>query len=364
QRLEGALHFLDERPANKPFSLSICFNLPHSASTSTMEQRPSDPEIYRTLYRDQEIPLPEYYLAKADIKSPKLPHIVHRPEDRQHGYDFVDKPGTLKERYIRQLQAMTGIDGLVGRLRKQLKELGLSDNTVIVFTSDHGLFMGQQGLGGKALCYEQVTHVPMIIFHPQVADHLAQSPALVQTIDIAPTMLSLAGISVPASMQGTDLSEVLTGQKKEVRDYLFTENLWSTKFGNPRCESIQNHRWKYIRYYKNETHSATQIIETAKVLNLKVNAMLYRVNDQDIARYRGFLEAPFRGEKPVYEEVYDLMADPAELNNLVEIVPKETLETLREECDMALKAARGTEAPQVLRYTYESQLEAGTVGKH
>ena len=64
------------------------------------------------------------------------------------------------------MQAMTGIDGLVGNLRKSLKEKGLDKNTIIIYTSDHGLFGGQFGLGGKALCYEKTTHVPMVIYNP------------------------------------------------------------------------------------------------------------------------------------------------------------------------------------------------------
>lgn len=364
QRLEGAVRFLEQRPDNQPFVLSICFNLPHSASTKMMEQRPTDPEIYRSLYRDLEIPLPENYLAKADIVLPKLPPDIHRTQDRQTGYDYVNTPEELKERYIRQLQAMTGIDRLVGNLREKLDEMDLADNTVLIFTSDHGLFMGQQGLGGKALCYEQVTHVPMIIAHPGIEPQTARSEALVQTIDIAPTMLAMAGIPIPDPMQGADIGAMLTASDSSPRSFLFTENLWSNKFGNPRCESIQNHQWKYIRYYKNETLSASQIISTAQALKLNVNQMLYKVNDQDIARYRSYAEAPFLGEKPVYEEVYNLANDPAELQNLLETVPPETLRMLRKACDEGVKTARGTGDPLVLRYTYESQLEAGKPGNH
>lgn len=360
QRLEGAIHFLEERPPNQAFLLSMCFNLPHSASTRTMEQRPTDPEIYRSLYRDQDIPLPSNYVAKADIKAPKLPPEILHAKDRQTGYDFVDQPATLKERYIRQLQAMTGIDRLVGQLRSKLDDLGLSDNTVIVFTSDHGLLMGQFGLGGKALCYEQCTHVPLIIYHPQI--HKGSAPktsdALVQTIAIAPTLLSLANLPVPASMQGKNLGEILRCKKDKVRDYLFTENLWSTKFGNPRCESIQNQEWKYIRYYKNENRSATEIIQVAKELNLPLNKLLYQVNDQDIPVYRSYIEATFRGEVAVYEELFHLSEDPAESTNLIDRAPTSVLNELKEALAQALTTARGQEAPKVLRYTAESISEA------
>ncbi|NRB47259.1 MAG: sulfatase-like hydrolase/transferase [Saprospiraceae bacterium] len=360
ERLEGALQFLEERPKEQPFMLPLCFNLPHSASTRTMEQRPTDPEIYRSLYRDLEMPLPEHYLAKADIQQPKLPPEVHHAWDRQTGYDFVDEPASLRERYTRQLQAMTGIDNLVGELRSRLAKLQLTEKTVIVFTSDHGLFMGQFGLGGKALCYEQVTHVPMIIYHPQLSpeERPASSHALVQTIDIAPTLLSLAGIPIPASMQGKDLSQILHGKEKAVREFLFTENLWSTKFGNPRCESIQNGKWKYIRYYKNENPSALNIIQAAKDMKLPLNKLLYQVNDQDIARYRYFVEAPFRGEEAVYEELFHLSKDPQETSNLIQEATPALLGEMKAALDQALRDARGTEAPKVLRYTQESKLEA------
>lgn len=364
-RLEGALHFLEERPEDQPFMLSVCFNLPHSAGTGSMEQRPEDPEIYRSLYRDRDIPLPEYYVAKADIQEPKLPPDLLRAADRQPGYDFVDRPESLRERYIRQLQAMTGIDALVGRLQSRLVELGVDRNTVIIFTSDHGLFMGQHGLGGKALCYEQCTHVPMIVFNPVIPreNRIAKSDALVQTIDIAPTMLSLAGLSVPSGMQGKDLNGILTGGETAVREYLFTENLWSTPFGNPRCESIQDREWKYIRYYRNETISASELMQTARQLSINPNQLLYGVSDRDIARYRNYVEAPLRGEQPVYEELYHLPSDPGEATNRIGNAPKSLLDRLRTACDRALRDARGEGPPKVLRYTEESKLETVGPGK-
>jgi len=285
EKLEGALTFVESRPKDQPFMLSVCFNLPHGASTSTMQQRTSDDEIYKSLYRDVDIALPKHYVAKEDINTPKLPPSIHHAEDRQEGYDYVDKPETLKERYIRQLQSMTGIDRMLGKLREKLKEEGLDNNTVIIFTSDHGLFMGQFGLGGKALCYEYTTHVPMIIYDPAIKqkNKVNQSDALVQSIDLAPSIMSRAGIQIPESFQGKDLYPLLTGEKQKVRDYLFTENLWSTQFGNPRCESVQDKEWKYIRYYENKNFSANKKIETARQMGINMTSMLYKVHDPDIA---------------------------------------------------------------------------------
>jgi arylsulfatase A-like enzyme len=358
--LKGALHFLDNRPQEKPFCLTIAFNLPHDAGTSTMKMLPTDSSIYRTLYRDMDIPLPKNYSAKADIITPKLPASVLHVRDRQNGYDWVDDVAGYKEMTIRKLETMTGIDGLVGDLRKKIKEMNLDENTVIIFSSDHGLFSGQQGLGGKALCYEVVTHVPLIVFNPLLPEkkRSGKNGELVQSVDLAATMLNLAGIKAPESYQGFNINGLLSGKKKKLRDYVFTENLWSTHFGNPRIEAVQDKEWKYIRYYKNENVSALDKINAAKLAGKPNDKSLYAVTDKDALIYRNYVEAPFRGEKPVYEELYNLKADPDEMINCVSNIKYSTiLIKMRNVCDVMVKEARGTGEPKVLRYTKESQAE-------
>ena len=361
-KLDGAIQFITNRPAEQPFMLSINFNLPHSASTSTMALRDTDDDIYKTLYRNLEIPLPNHYVAKQDIEIPKLPAYLHHAEDRQNSYDFVDKPEALRERYIRQLQAMTGIDRLVGKLRKSLKSKKLDKNTVIVFTSDHGLFMGQFGLGGKAFCYETTTHVPLIIFDPKAkkSNRSKKYDALVQSIDIAPTMLSRANIVIPDSYQGYDLNAMLSGEKSQIRPFLFTENLWSTPFGNPRSDAIQNHEWKYIRYYRNENLSALKKIAVAEAMDMKIVSMLYKVHDSDIVTYRNYVEGPLQGEPAVYEELYNLKKDPDETTNLAsdETFQKE-LNVMRNAWKIEIKNARGEGFPKIVRYTADSEMEKG-----
>jgi len=362
RNLKGAIKFLDERPSDQPFLLSLNFNLPHGASTSTMKMKESDDDIYKTLYRDLDIPLPDNYVAKADIKEPKLPADLLKAEDRQVGYDYVDTAEGTIERYTRQLQAMTGIDRLVGNLRIKLKDLKLDKNTIIIFTSDHGLFMGEQGLGGKSLCYEKTTHVPFIVYNPLLKKKQRglKSDALVQSIDAAPTMLALGGVEIPESFQGKDISNLIKGEDEKVRDYVFTENLWSTHFGNPRCEAVQDKEWKYIRYYKNNNFSASKEVEVAKMVGMSPSKMLYAVHDPMIAVYRDYVESPIQGEQPVYEELYNLKNDPAELHNLVsKEVNKEILENLRKVWKTEIVTARGTGNPKVLRYTNDSHPKGG-----
>ncbi|MCM2369165.1 sulfatase-like hydrolase/transferase [Aporhodopirellula aestuarii] len=359
-RLERAIRFLDSRPGDKPFCLSICFNLPHDAGAGTMESRQSDDEIYKSLYGDVEIPLPENYVAKADITTPKLPPNVLKVSERQTGYDYSDEPQTAIDRIRRRMQAMTGIDRLVGKVRERLSSQGLDQNTILIFTSDHGLFTGEQGLGGKALCYEQTTHVPLIVYNPQApsAARGRRCDEFAQSIDIAPMMLEYAGIDRPGSFQGKSIRGLVDGDAVAVHDYIFTENLWATHFGNPRIEAVQDKEWKYIRYYANESFPASIKIRTAKELGIPIVKMLYTVNDDGIAVYRHYVESPLAGEQPIYEELYHVGVDPHELNNVInEPSHAEVLARLRGAWWEKLKYARGTGNPKVLRYTEASELE-------
>jgi len=94
RKLDGALHFLKARPQNQPFLLSINLNLPHGAGTQSMQLRETDDAIYRTLFRDRAIPLPDNYVAKVNIDAPKLPVDLLRTEDRQQGYTLLRRDYT------------------------------------------------------------------------------------------------------------------------------------------------------------------------------------------------------------------------------------------------------------------------------
>jgi arylsulfatase A-like enzyme len=357
--LEGALDFLAEqhsqpgaraaqpgRPGDRPFVLSIAFNVPHTNSIASMRQLPTDDAIYRDVYRDRGMPLPPDYLAKDDIVTPRLPADLLLTEERQPSYVYVDKPDTAREFYLRKMQTISGVDRMLGALRQRLHELGLADNTVIVFTSDHGLFMGQFGLGGKALCYEEVTRVPFIIHDPRAPAAMRgqRIDHLIQTTDVAPTLLALAGVARPASYQGFDLSPYLTGRVDQpLRDFAFTENLWSTHFGNPRCESVQDTRWKYIRYYHNTNVPFSFQTRIAREMGLTSHPReLYSVLEYEMIVYRYYIESPLFGEQPVYEELFDLESDPRERTNLSrDPAFREQLERMRQVWLTQIAAARG-----------------------
>ncbi len=334
--IEGAEAFLKQRPEGQPFCLSICFNLPHRAGTGSMKQLPTDPELYRSAYRDRigGYALPRHYTPKAGIRNPRLPPNVLYTQFRQNSYDYVNTEAALREHQVRVYQTVTGIDGVLGALRDRLGKLGLEPNTVIVFSSDHGIMAGEYGLGGKALNYEPCLQVPMIVMDPRLpaARRGRRRPELVQSIDVAPTLLDLAGVPAPAASQGHSMMPLVRGQKTSWRECAFSENLWSTAFGNPRIESVRSADWKYIRYFATPralfTHTEGE--------------QAYGVTPEQAEAYLSWLTASIRGLKPDYEELFHLASDPDEAVNLAGD-PKHAaaLVRLRKECDRLVREAKG-----------------------
>ncbi len=332
--LKGAVNFLEHRPDGKPFCLSICMNLPHGFSIERMKMKPTDDALYRTAYREwqETLPLPPFYVARKDIRQPKIPADVLLADLRQNGYDWVDTPADDREYRIKVMQAVTGIDRMVGHLREKLLEKGLADNTVIIFSSDHGLFNGEFGLGGKALCYETTMKVPFVIYDPREKGG-RRLKQLVQSIDVAPTILSLAGVPAPETMQGADITPLLRGQDGPWRDAAFGENLWSNIFGNPRCETVRTAEYRYIRYFRNDNRKKRE--RTPK-------DQMYIVTDEMAEDYRIHLTSTIKGEKVVYEELFHTATDPYEATNLVHDVQyKRVLDDLRAKCSRMVAAAKG-----------------------
>jgi arylsulfatase A-like enzyme len=296
---------LPERPTDKPFLLCVTFNLPHGAGTGTMQLRPDDDELYKSAYRDviDKMPTPPTYRTHSEAcDNPKIPRHVYTGK-RIAQYDYVKRLHTLRERQVRTCQAIEGIDRFVGNLRQRLEELGLEDNTIIVYSTDHGLHHGEHGLGGKCLLYEQDIHIPMIVYDPRLspASRGQERDEIVAVPDLAPTVLDLLNLSVPPSMQGRSLLPLLLGESTDWRTELFCEQLMDIQ-DYPRQECIRSQDWKYIRYFRRTPdHSGASVDGTFGTLE----------------DYRSCLESTLiGGEQPIYEELYHLAGDPHEERNL------------------------------------------------
>jgi arylsulfatase A-like enzyme len=315
EALETSQSFLKTRPKDQPFCLMINFNVPHSNSTNSMKQLPNDPELYRSAYRDQidQMPFPADYIAYDSIQTPKLPEYVYNGK-YLGSYDWTKTEEALKENQVRTSQTVTGMDQVVGSIVRELEAQGILDNTIIVFASDHGLFHGEYGLAGKTFLYDIDLKIPMIIYAPgldqrEVVDEISLN------IDIAPTLLDFAGIDIPAEMQGKSLKPILEKSSKDWRKDFFSENMFMEQ-NYPRMEAVRSKDWKYIRYFSKE-------------------------KDQ---RHILSLIAPILGEKPIYEELFDLQNDPYERNNLAgKADSQEVLERFKSRCSELLIEAKGND---------------------
>jgi len=235
----AALHAADARPSEYDFTAMI---RPVPAAAKFI-----DPDYYiwgGTMVRDD------------DGKCHLFPKFI-LDQDRGRGnqtYVYDYDPATCREHHIRYFQTITGLDHIIGGLLADLKKRGLAENTVILFGSDHGLLMGEYGMGGKGLLYDLAMKIPCIIHDPRTPKEQRgrQLDRLVSSLDYTRTILDYAGVEAPAQMEGRSLRPLVEGREVPWRDALFLESLFTLR-DNPFQEGMRTTRWKYIRMYDGVT---------------------------------------------------------------------------------------------------------------
>ncbi len=166
--------------------------------------------------------------------SATAPHAPYKPNPKRIQNIYEGKtakqllPPAFPEQYtpgdfLHYYQAISFLDELVGRIIRTLDKTELSRETIIVFIGDNGLMMGSRGMKGKVNPYEESVRVPLIIRMPQQNDTVHTITSPVSSLDISPTLLALAGVKVPASWPGRDISGLLENGKKNQLDYAITE---------------------------------------------------------------------------------------------------------------------------------------------
>lgn len=229
-----------------PFFMFVSFPDPHHPF--------SPPEGYSTLYAPEEVELPVGFW-QDHAKSP--PHIRHMIERR--GEPNADSTMTFaaNETQYRQAAAaqyglITLMDEQIGRVLAALEEHGLAEDTIVIFTSDHGDLFGDHGLMLKHFShYRAVTNVPLTVKVPGLP--AGTSDALVSTADLAPTLLELTGLRPHRGIQGMSLVPLLTGTVGSVRDELIIEE--DQPFGLPglpgpvRTRSVLTKEGRLTRYF-------------------------------------------------------------------------------------------------------------------
>lgn len=242
---DQANEFFEGAPREKPFCLSVSFKAPHVQDEDPRQYLPSPDTL--ALYNDVAIPPPSG-AASDDVR--RFPPAIQHSENRRRWGVRFSTPDLYQASVKGYYRLISGIDIAVGAMRQRLSQLGLADNTIIVYSSDHGIFNGEHGFAGKWYGHEESIRIPLLIYDPRLpaASRGKRSSAMTLNIDLHPTVLELAGLTAPASTQGRSLAPILNDSAAATRPVWFFEHHFPYNGWIPSSEGIRTERWKYIRY--------------------------------------------------------------------------------------------------------------------
>lgn len=274
----------EQSKSDKPFCMSISFKAPHN---------PPNPDPYfDNIYKNVVFPKPINHGQENG---------AHLAEQAKNGrqymrffYQYKWDEQHFQESARKYYQLIYGIDYAVGMIMEALKESGLDKNTIIIYTSDNGYNLGAHGLAGKVLPYEESAKAPFIYFDPRHKNMNNQyrTESVTGNIDVAPTILELANIEIPANMDGKSLLPIINNPKKDIREFLPVVNLWGSI--PTQNLSIQTKDLKYIYW-------------------------------------------PYEGHKmKATEEVYSKVSDPLEMQNIAQSISPKQLKVLQSYYDEEL----------------------------
>ena len=242
-----ALEFLQTRPKDKPFCLTLAFFATHAEDGNPLQYLPQPASM--KLYQDVAIPVPPN---ATDESFRRLPSFIANEKNegrvRWHWrFDTPEKYQTMMRNYYR---LATEVDGTCGRVLAELGKQGLLENTLVIFTGDNGYYHGEHGLADKWYPHEESIRVPLIILDPRMggAAKGKTDDDFALNVDLAPTILAAAGIKVPATMQGHDLSPLyLKGPRPSWRTEFFYEHATINNISFiPSSQALVRKDWKYL----------------------------------------------------------------------------------------------------------------------
>ncbi len=266
KRVEDWRPFLDERPAGRPFFLSVGFHDAHRP----FERGCVDPPH-----------------APADVTVP--PYLPDTPEVREDLAAFYDE--------------ISRMDEVVGALTQALESEGILENTLIVFLGDNGMPFPR----AKTTLYESGIQTPLIVHWPRAFEAGRVDCGLTSLVDLAPTMLDAGGVAVPDAMQGRSLIQRLRNPGRPGRRYVFAEKNWHDM--DDHSGAVTDGRYKYIRnaYPDRPLPTATDCINSPTFKTMKAMRDAGTLSDEAMLLFRS---------RRAVEELYDLEYDAMEFHSL------------------------------------------------
>ncbi|MDF7823467.1 sulfatase [Pontiellaceae bacterium B12227] len=252
---DAAVEFIETNPKGKPFCLSVSFNASHAEDK---DLRPGYhfqwPESTDGLYEDIEMPLPKL----ADKKYFKaMPEFLQKEDAlaRSRYYWRWDTPEKYQINMRAYFRMVTGIDNAVARIIASLKEAGLDENTVIIYTGDNGFMKADRGVAGKWNHYDQALDVPFIVYDPTLPEAKRGRVVLnlATHLSVAPSIVEWAGLQLPEQYQGPSLVELVNGGPVgNWQDGVYCEHQFNREQRTGRCNNwrgIRTDKFKYAVYY-------------------------------------------------------------------------------------------------------------------
>ena len=239
-----AIEFLRGCEPDQPFCLSLSFWAPHADDGNP--QQYFWPAACNDLYRSITLPVPE---TANPAFFEALPEFLKKSMNRIRWHWRFDNPVKYQEMVKGYYRMISGVDMVIGKIMDELTRLGMARNTVILLISDNGYFLGERGFAGKWLMHDLSIRVPLIVYDPRRAKEKFRPVRneMVLNVDVAPTILDLAGLDIPKIMQGRSLMPLMRDEKIDWRTKVFCEHLLDHP-EIPQSECIRTDRWKYIRY--------------------------------------------------------------------------------------------------------------------
>lgn len=243
---DHAIDWLKSVNKEKPFFLYLSHKAVHE------EFAPA--KRHKGMYKGQQITLPPTYGqtktgAWRDLKWPKW---VADQRISWHGVDYMYHDHadmhTLIQAYC---ETLLGVDDSIGAIMAYLQDAGLDESTLVIYMGDNGFSWGEHGLIDKRHFYEESVKVPLLVRCPELFQGGIRPQAMVQNIDIAPTILDQAGVQKPNHMPGVSFVPILTGeQAKGNRSEIFYEYYWEYDFPmTPTVFGMRTDNYKFIRYH-------------------------------------------------------------------------------------------------------------------
>ena len=253
-----SLEWLQNRDRERPFFMMCHHKAPH---------RPWDSDKkHADMYADEDVPMPDNFFddyanrsnAAKDAKMRVFGHMTERdlkidtlgpPPD---GLSEKELANWQYQRYIKEyLRCVASIDDNVGRMLDYLDADGIADDTLVIYTSDQGFFLGDHGWYDKRFMYEESLRMPFLVRYPREIQPGSTSEAMALNIDFAETWLDYAGLSIPDDMQGTSLRPILNGETPDDWRTSMYYRYWMHLSHHyvPAHYGIRTHRYKLIYYY-------------------------------------------------------------------------------------------------------------------